>query len=112
MNLSITFRHLEPTDALKAFVTERSRRLERHLPAGASLHVVLDVEKRDQQRAELVLTLGGQQLIAQASTSSLYASIDAASQKLDEQVRRLHERRAKRRRAARMLDEIASVVPS
>jgi len=85
MQLSITGHHIDVTDALRAHVTEKIQRLERHYDHITNVHVVLTVEKLV-QRAEATVHTSGADLFADASADDLYAAIDALADKLDRQV--------------------------
>ena len=45
MQISVTFRQLEPTEALKNYVTERLNKFKRYLDGPVEAHVVLGLEK-------------------------------------------------------------------
>lgn len=91
MNLSVTGRHVEVTDALKDYVEEKMAKLERHFDAVTDIHVILSVEKIRQQ-AEATIDLAGTKIHAEAENSDMYASIDALTDKLDRQVRKHKEK--------------------
>ena len=57
MQLSITARHLDITDALRDYVTSKITRLERHYDHITNVQVVLDVNKMV-QRAEAIVHAG------------------------------------------------------
>lgn len=91
MDLSITFRHVPPSDALRAACQQKLDRLERHVHAVAPAHVVLEVE-RHAHSAEFVIPVDGHVLVARAVRDDLYEAIDAAGDKALEQARRLKDR--------------------
>ncbi|MCR9091776.1 MAG: ribosome-associated translation inhibitor RaiA, partial [Proteobacteria bacterium] len=49
MNLDITGHHLDLTDALRDYVIEKLKRVERHFDHLIDAHVVLTVEKLEQK---------------------------------------------------------------
>lgn len=85
MQLSISGRHLDVTDALKDYVTSKVKKLERHYDHITNAHVVLSVDKLD-QRAEATAHVSGAELFADAVAEDLYAAIDMLVDKLDRQV--------------------------
>jgi len=91
MNLSVTGRHVEVTDALKDYVEEKMAKLERHFDGVTDIHVILSVEKIRQQ-AEATIDLAGTKIHAQAENNDMYASIDGLTDKLDRQVRKHKEK--------------------
>ena len=85
MQLSITGHHIDVTDSLRAYVTNKFVRLERHYERMTNVHVVLSVEKLI-QKAEATIHTSGAELYADATSEDLYAAIDALVDKLDRQV--------------------------
>ena len=47
MQFAVTFRHMEPTDALKSYARERMERVRKYLPDPISCHVVLSTERHN-----------------------------------------------------------------
>ena len=47
MQFAVTFRHMEPTEALKAYARERMERVRKYLPDPISCHVVLSTERHN-----------------------------------------------------------------
>ena len=91
MQIEITGHHVEVTPALRAYVTEKMQRLTRHFDQVSSIHVILNVEKL-QQQAEATVKAGGRTMFAVESATDMYASIDGLIDKLDRQVRRYKDR--------------------
>ena len=91
MQLNITGHHVEVTDALRAYVTEKLDRVERHFDHVTNVHVVLSVEKL-RQIAEATINITGNQLHAVAEDEVMYAAIDALVDKLDRQIKKHKEK--------------------
>ena len=85
MQLSITGHHVEVTDALKNYVTEKFGKLERHFDQVIDAHVILLVEKLT-QKAEATVQVNGAKLFAEEVQEDLYAAIDGLIDKLDRQL--------------------------
>lgn len=85
MNLAVTGHHVEVTDALKDYVSEKMDKLERHFDNITDIHVILSVEKLRQQ-AEATIDLTGTKIHAESESEDMYAAIDALIDKLDRQV--------------------------
>ena len=85
MQLSISGHHIDVTDALKTYVTDKLQKLERHYDHITNAHVILSVEKL-QQRAEATINISGRDLFADANCEDLYAAIDMLTDKLDRQI--------------------------
>ena len=97
MQLSITGRHLDVTDALKDYVTNKISRLERHYDHITNVQVVLAVSKVVQTAEAIVRAGNHQEIFADAEADDLYAAIDALADKLDRQLIRHKEKLADHR---------------
>jgi len=86
MQLSISGHHVDITDALRAYATEKVGKLERHFDQITNVHVVLSVENKVNQRAEATMHVSGAELFADAENEDMYAAIDLMSDKLDRQL--------------------------
>ncbi len=91
MQINITGHHVDVTPALRAYTTEKMQKLARHFDQVNSIHVILNVEKL-QQQAEATVNAAGRTLFATQTASDMYASIDGLVDKLDRQVRRYKDR--------------------
>ena len=85
MQLNISGHHVDITDALRSYVSEKLGKLERHYDNMTNVHVVLSVEKL-QNRAEATIHVAGGELFADADCDDMYAAIDALVDKLDRQL--------------------------
>ena len=87
--VTVTFRHTEPTEALKAYAVEKlSRVLEKyHVDAAAEIEVILSVEKRDHQ-VEVNSRSMGFDVHVKAVTEDLYSAIDKVVDTLESQLRK------------------------
>jgi putative sigma-54 modulation protein len=87
MQVNVTFRHIEATDALRRHAESRVQRLAKYLHRPIDAHVVLTVSKR-RHIAEIVLNADRTTLSAKEETNDLYSAIDAASDKLEQRARK------------------------
>jgi putative sigma-54 modulation protein len=85
MQLSITGHHVEVTEAMKNYVTEKFAKLARHFDQVIDVHVILQVEKLA-QKAEATVQVQGAKLFAEETHEDLYAAIDGLIDKLDRQI--------------------------
>ncbi|MEZ5599162.1 MAG: ribosome-associated translation inhibitor RaiA [Pseudomonadales bacterium] len=85
MQMSISGHHIDVTEPLRAYVTDKFDRLQRHADHITNVHVVLSVEKLV-QKAEATVHVSGAELFADAATEDLYAAIDMLADKLDRQL--------------------------
>jgi putative sigma-54 modulation protein len=102
MQIEISGQNVEVTQALRAYVTEKLERVQRHFDHLTSIHVVLRLE-RVQHFAEGTIHVGGrtQPIHADADAEDMYAAIDLLIDKLDRQVRRHKDKIKDHHRAER-----------
>ena len=75
MNLNITFRHVDPSDATKEYVNEKMGRLKRYFDGLVDGHVVLSQQKI-RHLAEVTLQANGVRLNAKDETVDFHTAID------------------------------------
>lgn len=93
MQLEVTGQNIEITQALHAYIAEKTERLERRFDNLISAHFVLHLEKLI-HHAEGTVNVGGRTnpIHATAEAEDMYAAIDGLIDKLDRQVRRHKEK--------------------
>ncbi len=87
MQLSVTFRHLEPSDALKTYVQDRTSRLTKYIDRPLESQVTLTVQKF-RQIADVVINADGIRIAGQEAHEDMYAAIDLVMDKIERQVRK------------------------
>jgi putative sigma-54 modulation protein len=85
MQLNISGHHLDITDPIKDYVTNKLSKLERHHDRITSTNVILSVEKLI-QKAEATVHVSGGEFFANSEHDDLYAAIDILTDKLDRQL--------------------------
>ena len=85
MQLNITGHHVDLTDSLNHFITQKFDKLNRHYDHITQVHVVLNVEKI-QHFAEATAHVTGGELFANAQAQDMYNAIDLLVDKLDRQL--------------------------
>ncbi|MCC7072019.1 MAG: ribosome-associated translation inhibitor RaiA [Deltaproteobacteria bacterium] len=88
MQVSVTFRHMDATDALKSFAADKVARIEKYMHSPTDAHVVLSVERGHLHRAEINLTANGIRIRGQETSEDMYGSIDGATQKIERQLKK------------------------
>lgn len=86
MNISITFRQMDSSDAVKKYCENKVSKLQKFLRQPMRTKVTLSVEKR-KHVAEIQISAGGDHIEAREETEDMYVSIDRAIDKLERQVR-------------------------
>lgn len=87
MRVNISGHHVEITAALRDYVEEKIKRLERHSDRLDKIHVILRVEK-ERQKAEATIHVYRSDIFADAEAESMYAAIDGLMDKLDRQIKK------------------------
>jgi putative sigma-54 modulation protein len=92
MQVTVLGRHIEVTDALKQYATEKFSRLEKYLPRGVQVVVTLAVVKKVHHFAEAVIKSNGLLMQASEETEEMYSAIDLLIEKLERRARRYKEK--------------------
>lgn len=87
MQIFLTGRNLEVTEALRRYAEDKVGRLQRYLEKITSAHIVLSVQKY-RQIAEVTLRVRDLTIRGEESTVDLYSSIDLVVEKLERQLQR------------------------
>lgn len=91
MQINITGHHIDITESLRDYVTEKFDKLERHYDGIIKVQVILTVQKL-RHIAEAKISLSGGEIFATAEQQNMYAAIDGLLDKLDRQLIRHKEK--------------------
>lgn len=92
MQLSITFRHMDPSDSVKEYAREKIDRIRKYFPDPIKGHIVFSVD-RYQHTADVVITLhNGLVIKGVETTEDVYSSMDLVMAKIERQVRRYKDK--------------------
>ena len=89
----VTFRHMEPTDALRQYAEKKFAHLGRVLKRPAEAHLILEVDKY-RQCGEVTFKSGRIAATAAEENTDLYAVIDLLTDKVGHQLKK-HVEKAK-----------------
>ena len=92
MNIELTGRHIEITEAIRDHIQKRVAKLSKLVGGLCDFHFVLTVEKH-RQIAEVNLVTKMGIFSATEESKDLYGSIGSAVEKLEKQIRKFKERR-------------------
>ena len=114
MQVSVTFRNIEPTEALKTYATEKLEHVKKVVVKPIEAHVILSVEKF-RHKAEVTIVASGETLVGEEQSDDMYKSIDKVMDKVTRQARRAKEKAHSHRRtpplgAAVAMDAAGGVV--
>ncbi len=96
MQVLVTFRHMDSTEALKKHAIEKIDRLKKFLDNASDAHVVLSVDKLS-HKAEITIPCFGVTVRGEEISGDMYNSIDRAVEKIDRQVKRYRSKLIKNR---------------
>ena len=91
MQVMTTFRHMEQSEALKAYAEEKLERLNKYIDEPITAQVYFSVEKI-RHIAEIVVTARGITTKASEATSDMYAAVDMVLDKIERQLKRYKEK--------------------
>lgn len=98
MNIRITFRQLDASDAIKDYAKTKVAKVQKFLRQPMTARVTLSLDKL-KHVAEVHLASGGERHEAKEVSDDMYASIDKVIDKLERQIRGTKgAQRAKKRR--------------
>src|SRR5688572_18036235 len=100
MNVSITFRHMDASEAIKKHAAAKLGKLQKFLRQPMTAKVTISVDKL-KHVAEARISSGGAHLEAKESSGDMYTSIDRMIEKLDRQIRVTKGAAESRRRTAK-----------
>ncbi len=87
MDITVTFRHTDPIESLKAYAEEKVSKIKKYLDTPMEAHVVLSVEKFRHQ-ADVSLSVNGTRIKGVEETGDMYSAIDQVMDKIEKQVKR------------------------
>lgn len=92
MHVSITFRQMDPSDALRDYVTRKlEHTVRKYIHAPVDAQAVFSIEKF-WHIATLTIQVRGFTVKTQEKTEDMYASVDLALEKLDRRLRRYKDK--------------------
>ena len=92
MEISVTFRHMEPTEEIRVYVEDKLYKIKKYFDSPVDAHIVLEVQKF-RHIADMTLSIDGYKVKAVDQTEDMYSSIDKVMDKVEEQLRRLLSRK-------------------
>lgn len=109
MNIKVTGKNIEITDAIRQYVEDKAERLQKFEGANTELNVVCSIE-REEQIVELQLSHNGDFTKIEERNNDLYASIDLALDRLERQMRKDKEKKADKNKDASLKDKFLNMV--
>ncbi len=97
MDITISFRHLEPDENVKKYAEEKIARLQKFVEAPLDVHVVLSLERKYRHRIDVMFTLNGVVINAHEVMDDMRAAIDKILDKLERRLTRYRDKLKKYR---------------
>ena len=86
-NVAVTFRHVEPTEAIRSYAERKLSHLAKYLKRACEVHLILSVDKY-RQHGEVTVKSGRLAVTAQEETKDLYSVIDLLADKVERQLKK------------------------
>lgn len=86
MQVTVSGHHVDLTNSLRDYVSQKMDKLERHFERATNVDVILEVEKIRHKAEATIQVPGGSNLHADSTQDNMYAAIDSMVDKLDRQV--------------------------
>jgi putative sigma-54 modulation protein len=96
MDITVTFRHMKPTESLRTYAEEKVSKIKKYLDFPLEAHVVLSVEKF-RHIADVTLGVDGTWIKGIEETDDMYSAIDQVMDKLEKQVKKYRSKIRNRR---------------
>ena len=87
MDITVTFRHTEPTESLRTYAEEKVSKIKKYLDVPLDAHIVLTVEKI-RHIADVSLRVNGTPIKAVEETGDMYSAIDQVMDKIENRVKK------------------------
>jgi len=93
MQLSVTFRHMEASEAVRQYAKEKMEKIKKYFPDPIFAHVVVGTERGYQHAVDVHIQLhNGLAIKGHETTEDMYSSIDLVMAKIERQVRRYKDK--------------------
>lgn len=108
MTMTITFRHLDATEAVKNHATDKIGKVQRFLRNPMTAHITLSKDGERNFSAEVDVHAAAQRFLARESGEDLYACLDKVVDKLERQiVSEKADNKGQERASQRLLPDVA-----
>lgn len=111
MQISVTFKNLDPSEPLKSYVQNKLNKLDKLLDNPAEANVVLSVEKI-RHIAEIKIIGDRLSINCREKTGDMYSSIDMALDKLEKQIKKNKQKIKNHRQGTRSEQRDKEILPA
>ena len=92
MKLTVTFRHMDASEAIKQHVEDKLERLKKYFPDPVSAQVVLSTERYRHQIDVSITLTNGTAIKGKEVSEDMYTAVDLVMDKVDRQIRRYKDK--------------------
>jgi ribosome hibernation promoting factor len=111
MNITVTFRHMPSSEALRTHAEDKVQKFMKYLIEPVDIHVVLRIEKI-RQIAEVNVQSKNYQAHGIEESHDMYTSIDKVIAKVEGQIRKHKEKIKEHKSNGKAFEVIEATVPS
>ncbi|HAD03401.1 MAG: ribosomal subunit interface protein [Desulfuromonadales bacterium GWD2_61_12] len=112
MKIAVTFRHMEVSEPVRAYVEEKLARVKKYIDEPIDAQVTFSVDKKIRHHVEVTLVAKGITIKGSEETSDMYAAIDLVVDKIERQMKRYKEKIKEHKPAAERGREVHKTVIS
>ena len=87
MDVTVTFRHMEPTESLRNYAVDKLSKIKKYLDSPLEAYVVLTLEKF-RHEADVTVSVNGTRIKGVEETGDMYSAIDQVMDKIESQIKR------------------------
>ncbi len=92
MQIAVTFRHMESSEAVRSYVEEKLAKVKKYIEEPIDAQVVLSVQKKIHHRAEVTMVAKGLTMKSTEEKDDMYAAIDLMVDKIERQLKRYKDK--------------------
>ena len=91
MNIAVTFKHIDSSDAIRKYAESKVLKLEKYLNNILEVHVTLSMERVDHKEsgvAQIKLSAKNLNVNAEEKSADIYSAIDLLLEKVEAQIKK------------------------
>jgi putative sigma-54 modulation protein len=95
MNIAVTFKHIDSSDAIKQYAESKVLKLEKYLNNILEAHITLSIERVDHKEsgvAQIKLSAKNLTVNAEEKSADIYSAIDLLIEKVEAQIKKHKEK--------------------
>ena len=95
MNIAVTFKHIDSSDAIRQYAESKFQKLEKYLSNIMDAHITLSIERVDHKEsgiAQIKLTAKNLTVNAEEKSADIYSAIDLLLEKVESRIKKHKEK--------------------